>query len=95
MTHLDVPRPPGRLGWRTELAGRAELHGWRVHALGAEWEPDFLLVRRPHLLWIFAEPPRGKLSKPRFASFVELRACGQQVHIWHPDDIEKIGRILS
>jgi len=94
MTYVEFPAAPGRHAWRQELHDRAVLAGWRVRMLGAEWEPDMLLVRRPRLLWIFAEPDRGRLSAPRFDRFVELRTCRQEAYVWHPSDIEKIGRIL-
>lgn len=95
MTYVDVEPTLSRHGWRWRLGEMAELHGWRVRAFGADWEPDLLLVRRPRLLWLFAEPDRGRLSQPRFAALVELRACGQAAFVVHPSDIEKVGRLLE
>jgi|SRR4051794_37081063 hypothetical protein len=84
MTHLDTPPLPGRYGWRLEIHGRAESHGWRVRMFGADWGPDLLLIRRPRLLWIFAEPERGRLSAARLAALVELRACRQEAVVARP-----------
>ena len=43
-----------------------------------------LLIRRPRLLWIFAEPERGRLSAARLASLAELRACHQVAVVMRP-----------
>ena len=95
MTFLDTEPTPSRPGWRWRLGELAELHGWRVHALGADWEPDLLLVRRPRLIWVFAEPDRGRLSQVRLAALIELRNCGQDVVVWHPNEIERVERTLA
>jgi hypothetical protein len=84
MTYLDAPKPPGRYGWRIEILGRAEFHGWHVRMFGADWGPDLLLIRRPRLLWVFAEPERGRLSAARLASLAELRACHQVAVVMRP-----------
>ncbi|MFL5688682.1 MAG: hypothetical protein ACJ77I_06805 [Chloroflexota bacterium] len=95
MTHLDTPKLPGRYGWRLELLGRAEFHGWHVRMLAPDWGPDLLLIRRPRLLWIFAEPERGRLSAARLASLAELRACHQVVLVARPTNIPQVERMLS
>lgn len=95
MTYVDVEPKLSRHGWRAQLGLMAELHGWRVRTFGADWEPDLLLTRRPRVLWLFAEPDRGRLSRPRFAALVELRACGQAAFVVHPSDHEKVTRILE
>lgn len=95
MTYLDTPKPPGRYGWRLEIVGRAELHGWHVRLFGADWGPDLLLTRRPRLLWIFAEPSRGRLSAARRASLEELRDCHQVAVVMRPSDGAKIDRMLG
>jgi hypothetical protein len=95
MTYLDVEPKLSRHAWRARLGELAELHGWHVRALGPDWEPDLLLTRRPRVLWLFAEPDRGRLSHPRCAALVELRACGQSAIVVHPSDIEKVTRMLE
>lgn len=95
MTFIDVEPPPSRHAWRWRLGEMAELHGWHVRALGPDWEPDLVLIRRPRVLWVFAEPDRGRLSAPRFAALVELRACRQEALVLHPSDHEKVTRILE
>lgn len=94
MTYLDVEPSPSRAAWRMRLYDIAEFHGWKAHLFGADFPPDLVLVRRPQLVWIFAEPDRGKLSAERFAALVELRSCGQDAFVWHPSDVEKVERLL-
>jgi hypothetical protein len=95
MTYVDIVRSPGRYAWRVEIHERAELAGWHVRALGPDWGPDFLLIRRPRLLWIFAEVERGRLSSARRAAYVELRACGQQCLVARPHMIPMLERLLA
>lgn len=95
VTFIEAAPTLSRHGWRWRLGELAELHGWRVRTCAAAWEPDLLLTRRPRLLWLFAEPDRGRLSGPRLAALVELRACGQAAFVVHPSDIEKVGRLLE
>jgi hypothetical protein len=95
MTYLDAPKPPGRYGWRIEILGRAEFHGWHVRMFGADWGPDLLLIRRPRLLWVFAEPERGRLSAARLASLAELRACHQVAVVMRPTTIPQLERLLA
>lgn len=96
MTHLDVERSPGRPGWLSEMQARAEFHGWRVLGMGphAARGPDYVLIRRPQLVWIFCEPDRGKLSEARFAAFSELKQCYQEAFVLRPSDAEKVERLL-
>lgn len=95
MTYLDVPSSPSRFAWRHELADRAELHGWRVIAMGADWDADMLLIRRPRIIWLFAEPDRGRLSAPRLAALLELRTCRQEAYVLRPSETETVDRLLS
>jgi len=95
MTFLDTEPTLSRHAWRWRLGELAELHGWRVRVFGADWEPDLLLTRRPRVLWIFAEPDRGRLSQARFAALVELRECGQAAIVLHPSDHAKVARLLE
>lgn len=95
MTYVDVAPSPGRFAWRSQLADLAEFHGWHVRMCGADWGPDLLLTRRPRLLWVFAEPRRGRLSASRFAAFAELKACRQDVVLWRPDASDAAGRTLA
>jgi len=95
VTFTDTEPAPGRAAWLRQLADLAQLYGWRVYDFGEEYEPDLLLLRRPRLIWVFAEPLRGRLSQARLDAFVELRACRQEAGVWRPDDLEKIERILE
>ena len=95
MTYLDTPPLPGRYGWRLEILGRAEFHGWHVRLFGADWGPDLLLIRRPRLVWIFAEPERGRLSAARRASLEELRDCRQVAVVFRPTTIPQLERLLA
>lgn len=95
MTFLDTDPKLSRQAWRWRLGELAELHGWRVRTLSPDWEPDLLLTRRPRVLWLFAEPDRGRLSQVRLAALVELRACGQAAMVARPADIAKVTRMLE
>ena len=95
MTYVETPRSPGRYGWRLEIHGRAEFHGWHVRMLAADWGPDLLLIRRPRLLWVFAEPERGRLSSARLHALAELRACRQDAVVARPSKLEQLERILA
>jgi hypothetical protein len=95
LTYLATPPAPGRYAWRQQLCDLAEFHGWHARMLAADWEPDMLLIRRPRLLWVFAEPNRGRLSGPRFTAFCELRACRQDAVVWRADRLEQVMRVLT
>lgn len=95
MTFLATAPPPSRSAWRLRLFDLATYHGWQCHLLEAEWGPDLAIVRPPHVLWIFAEPNRGRLSLPRRDHLAALRRCGAWYAVWHPNDAPKIERTLA
>lgn len=95
MTYLAVPPSPGRSAWRMRLFDLAEFHGWKAHLFGSDFEPDLICIRRPRILWLFAEPDRGRLSSARYAAFSELIACRQQAFVLHPSDEAKVMRLLE
>jgi hypothetical protein len=95
MTYVDVQPKLSRHAWRWRLGELAELHGWHVRSFGPDWEPDLLLMRPPRLLWLFAEPDRGRLSQRRLAALVRLRDCGQAAMVARPADIAKVERLLA
>lgn len=94
MTYVDVVRTPGRYAWRQQIADRAELAGWQVIATPTDRWGDMILVRRPRVLWVFAEAERGRLSSARRAAYVELRACGQACVVARPHVIPMLERLL-
>lgn len=85
--------------WMAQVIALARMLGYRVyhtwdsrHSQGGF--PDLVLVRRPRV--IFAELKRedGRVTREQQAWIDELRACGQEVHIWRPSDLETIVRVL-
>jgi hypothetical protein len=55
---------------------------------------DLILIRRPRVVWAELKSERGTLTDAQYTALVELRASGQEAHVWRPSDIEKITRIL-
>jgi len=57
---------------------------------------DLLLINKEQKRVIFAElkTERGKLTPEQQETFDNLVACGQEVYVWRPQDIEGIADIL-
>jgi len=57
---------------------------------------DLLLINKEQKRVIFAElkSEKGKMSPEQQQVFEELKACGQEVWLWRPADIEGIANIL-
>lgn len=58
---------------------------------------DLLLINKEQERVIFAElkSERGKMTPEQQETFDELDACGQEVYLWRPADIENIARLLK
>jgi hypothetical protein len=85
------------------VVGTARINGWRVRVMdvrsgGARlrrghppdrgW-PDLLLVK-DRLFWAELKPKGGKLSEDQSKVIDDLKAAGQEVHIWTPEDWEAV-----
>lgn len=55
---------------------------------------DLLLVRRPRIVWAELKSQRGTMTDDQLATYLELKACGQEVYLWKPSDWPVIERIL-
>ena len=77
----------------------ARLMGWRTYHTydGRRSDagfPDLVLVRRPRVVWAELKAERGKTTDDQRAWLDELRACGQEVHIWRPSHWRAIEEAL-
>jgi len=57
---------------------------------------DLFLINAEQKRVIFAElkTEKGKLTPEQQETFDDLKACGQEVYVWRPGDIEGIAEIL-
>lgn len=69
-------------GWRTPVSGD-----------GAGW-PDLILVRPPRMVVAELKSEIGKLSPDQDAWLSDLAACGIDVHVWRPANLDD-GSILE
>lgn len=56
--------------------------------------PDLILVRRPRVVWAELKADRGRLTDEQAAWLSDLRASGQEVHLWRPSDWPTVERVL-
>lgn len=75
-------------------AARTE-KGWRtpVAADGAGF-PDLTLCKPGRLIFVEVKSHRGRLSAAQREWIEALRAAGQEVYVWRPDDFDEIERVL-
>lgn len=59
--------------------------------------PDLVAVKGHRVLWIELkrQGPQGVVSPAQLEWHEALRAAGQEVYVWRPEDREKIPDILS
>ena len=95
--------------FQREVVQRAKSLGWFIfHALpgqgrnrhltlfiGKRGFPDLVLCRPPRLLFVELKSEKGKVSNDQREWLDALRACGVEVYIWRPSDLEQITAILS
>lgn len=69
--------------------------GWRtpVEADGAGF-PDLCLVRE-RVIFAELKSAKGKLRQEQSEWLTKLRAAGQEVHVWRPQDVDKAIETLS
>lgn len=56
--------------------------------------PDLILVRRPRVVWVELKADRGRLTDEQAAWLGDLRASGQEVYLWRPNDWPVVERVL-
>jgi hypothetical protein len=95
--------------FQREVIKIAKSLGWYVyHALpgqgrnkhltlfiGKRGFPDLVLCRPPRLLFVELKSGTGKLSTDQQEWLEALRACGVEVYVWRPWDLERVTAILS
>jgi len=77
--------------FQNEVVRYARMMGWRLYHTHDSRRseagfPDLVLVRRPRLVWAELKSERGRLTDDQRAWIEELRACGQEVHVWRPSN---------
>lgn len=82
VTFLDVvPKLTAGL-FERQVTRYAQAMGWRCRPHpGAS---TLILVRRPRVVFAILKTSRVKLTDDEIAWICELRACGQEVHVWRP-----------
>jgi len=86
---------------REQVRDLCKLFGWKM---SFSWTsihspkgfPDLVLACQVRQRVIYAElkTEKGKVTEYQREWLDELTACGQEVYLWKPDDIEEIARIL-
>jgi len=86
---------------REQVRDLCRLFGWRfLFTWSSIHSPkgmlDLLLINKEQKRVIFAElkSENGKLTPEQQETFDDLQACGQEVWVWRPADIERIAEIL-
>jgi len=86
---------------REQVRDLAKLFGWMMSFSWTSLHspkgfPDLVLACQVRKRVIYAElkTEKGKVSDSQRDWLDELTACGQEVYLWKPDDIEEIARIL-
>lgn len=57
--------------------------------------PDLVLVRRPVVLFVELKRDSGTVDDDQAAWLDELRACGQRVYVWRPQDWDTVQEVLA
>lgn len=87
--------------WLAQVRDLAKLYGWRVYhpwlSIRSEHGfPDLVLANAAQRRLVFAElkTEKGKLSTRQEEWIVLLRACGCEVYVWRPSQLEEVAEIL-
>lgn len=82
-------------GWRwCHFRPARTEQGWRTALSGYRGFPDYIAVKGNSLLIAELKGDKGKVTLQQQEWLSALRACGQEVYVWRPGDIEEIARIL-
>ena len=57
--------------------------------------PDLVLLRPPELIWVELKAPNGKVTTAQKEMHDMLRACGQTIYVWKPEDWDEIVEVLK
>ena len=81
------------------VVGSARELGWNVHFNWRSFHspkgwPDLVLAKPPRLIFAELKGPKGKLRPDQEMWRDVLRDCGQEWHLWRPDDLDDIYKLL-
>lgn len=103
MTH-DARKPPPSLPltesqWQGDILKIAKRGQWDAyHTYNSKRSkpgfPDLLLIRPPELVIAEIKTDRGKTSPEQDVWLAALAACGLEVYVWRPRDIEQVSQRL-
>lgn len=93
---LEIPERD----WQEQVIHLATLGQWRhfhpynMRRSDPGW-PDLVLVRPPEILFVELKAQRGRLSQAQKDWIALLEACGQEIHVWRPGDVDEVVRRLT
>jgi hypothetical protein len=90
-------------GWRVAHFRPAQTkHGWRTPMQGDKGFPDLVLAKGGRVVFAELKSDKGKLSADQKDWIAALDAppgwdseMSHEVHVWYPDDLDAIGKILG
>jgi hypothetical protein len=86
--------------FQSQVLHLARLYGWLpYHTYDSRrshpgW-PDLVLLRPPRLLFIELKAERGRLRPEQRRWLGDLAACGHEVAVFRPDDLQRIPGYLK
>lgn len=93
--------PISEEAWRGQVYDLAALGGWQWYYVPdsrrvtlAGW-PDLALIREPRIIFAELKKQNGKLRPAQAALLPRLAACGLEVAVWRPSDIETVRACLT
>jgi hypothetical protein len=83
-------------GWRIHHTRAARTNrGWRTPITGDPGFPDLVLCRGRRIVFAELKSATGRLSKDQQRWLVSLRACGIDVKVWRPCDMDEVIETLG
>lgn len=84
---------------RQSLVRAARGFGWRCYFSWTSIHspagfPDLCMTKPPRVIFAELKTDTGKVSPHQEAWLADLRACGAEVYLWRPADIDAAYRIL-
>lgn len=94
MPEVLVWDPPEK-EWQEEVVKAAKLGGWAYyHTYDSRRStpgfPDLVLARAPELVIAELKTLRGRVSREQQQWLDKLAACGVEVHVWRPDQLDEV-----
>ena len=67
---------------------------WATPLRGDRGLPDYIAVRQNRVLYAEIKGDGGRLSADQRGWIADLLTAGQEVYIWHPDDLDIARQVL-